>query len=282
MFGILWTVVFYSIPLVATFAVIYKITKLERFKKDDEHDIVVTEFDVPKKLTPAEAGAIFDLRVTGRDITAELIHLAIKGYISISKIKTNGVEDFVFTLLKDPESGIISFERDLLKHIFLPLKQVNLSSLKYNFFSEADDINYKVWDSVVQKGYASIRPIDYYIKYGGTGMTLGIFGVLILSDGRLLLACAYFLCALIILSFVKFLQPLNSKGLEMKKYLRGLKKYFEVAERDRMLFFSSPNLESFEFDPLVPYAIALGVIPEWANVFGTMYQVDDKKTRKFN
>ncbi len=273
-------VISFLIPLLLTSFIVYKMMRREDLKKNDESEIVITEYDIPKKLTPAEAGAIFDFKVSGRDITAELIHLAIKGYISISKVKNSGTEDFVLTLLKDPESGVISFERDLLKHLFLPLKQVNLSSFKYNFFAEANDINYKVWDSVVQKGYAYARPIDYFIKYGGAGALMGALGVILLFNDYLFLAGVYIFCSLVVLSVVEFLQPLTSKGLQMKKYLKGLKKYLEVAERQRLLFFSSPNLENFEFDPLVPYAIVLGVVPEWARAFGELYQVDEKRTKR--
>ena len=48
---------------------------------------IIARFDAPDKLNPAEIGTIIDEKVHNKDITAEIINLAVKGYLKITCIK---------------------------------------------------------------------------------------------------------------------------------------------------------------------------------------------------
>ncbi len=71
----------------------------------------------------------------------------------------------------------------------------------------------------------------------------------------------------IILIFVALRSTLSKKGIEARQYLRGLKMYLEVAEKDRLAFHNAPEKNSATFEKLLPYAIALGVEKQWAEQF---------------
>lgn len=53
--------------------------------RDPERDAVTVQYDPPDKLTPAECGTLVDNEVAMRDITATLVDLAVKGYLTIEQ-----------------------------------------------------------------------------------------------------------------------------------------------------------------------------------------------------
>jgi len=276
--NLFFNVIFGVIPLVAVGFVFYRIYRYDRYPLELEDDeVVITEYTAPDNLTPAEVGLILDQKVTGRDLTAEFIYLTQRGYMSIEKIESGMFRDYRLTLLDSTGIGIASFERDLLKRVFTQTNQLNLSSLKYQFVDDLQEIGHKVWVSVIQKGYAKASPITYFIRYGLIIVFLILLDMFFVTKERPILAIVYIFSTLFVFFALYFIQPLTKKGLEMKRYLFGLKKYLEIAERDRILFFSGPQLDSFEFDPLASYSVALGVVPEWARIFSNIYEPRPEK-----
>ena len=61
-----------------------------RYGKDYKgKGVIVPEYEPPAGLSPAEVGLLYDYNVDGRDLTATLIDLAIRGYIST--VRKNGL-----------------------------------------------------------------------------------------------------------------------------------------------------------------------------------------------
>ena len=54
--------------------------------KDPQQRSIVVRYGPPEGLGPAEAGALIDDRVDGRDLMATLVDLAIRGYLTIERI----------------------------------------------------------------------------------------------------------------------------------------------------------------------------------------------------
>ena len=51
---------------------------------------IVVQYDAPDGLRPAEVGTLIDERVDLRDISATIIDLAVRGYLTIREVKTEG------------------------------------------------------------------------------------------------------------------------------------------------------------------------------------------------
>jgi uncharacterized membrane protein YgcG len=79
--------------------------------------------------------------------------------------------------------------------------------------------------------------------------------------------------------------PLDTKGVELRDYLTGLKVYIDLAEEDRLRYLQSP--EGAEKTPvatndraalvklnekLLPYAVLFGNEQEWAKQLGKYYE----------
>jgi uncharacterized membrane protein len=65
---------------------------------------IVPEYSPPKDLSPLEAGAVSDVKVDNRDITATIIDLARRGYLTITEIKKDRI------LLKDTTTYMLTLK----------------------------------------------------------------------------------------------------------------------------------------------------------------------------
>ena len=94
--------------------------------RDPERDAITVQYDPPDSLSPAECGTLVDGKVAMCDITATLVDLAVKGYLTIEHQETDMrlglVGDYVFHLKKPPEdwNNLKPHERQMLRGIFVP------------------------------------------------------------------------------------------------------------------------------------------------------------------
>jgi uncharacterized membrane protein len=94
--------------------------------RDPERDVVTVQYEPPDKLTPGECGTLVDNEAAMRDITATLVDLAVKGYITIEQKDQTGMlglthhHDYVFHLKKPAAqwSDARPHERAMLTGLF--------------------------------------------------------------------------------------------------------------------------------------------------------------------
>ena len=110
-FSIFWPIL---IPVVV-FVIMYR--KWLKYGRDPEMGSVTTTYEPPADLTPIEAGALIDEVVNPRDFTAEILNLAIKGYISIEE--TPDKKDFVLVKLKDCDDELEDYQCEILNTLFI-------------------------------------------------------------------------------------------------------------------------------------------------------------------
>ena len=53
--------------------------------RDPERGAIAVQYEPPDKLTPGECGTLVDNEAAMRDITATLVDLAVKGYLTIEQ-----------------------------------------------------------------------------------------------------------------------------------------------------------------------------------------------------
>lgn len=94
--------------------------------RDPERDSITVQYQPPDNLTPAECGTLVDNDAAMRDITATIVDLAVKGYLTIEQKQSNSMlglshhNDYVFHLKKPPAqwSGLRPHETEMLSAIF--------------------------------------------------------------------------------------------------------------------------------------------------------------------
>ena len=235
---------------------------------------IIAQFDPPDNLTPAEVGAIIGEKVNPKDISAEIINLAVKGYLKITRLEEKGIfkkADYLLEKLKDGNELKNDFERELMSGLFGSKDSVKLSDLKNKFYQSLGKIEKEIYKSTVDKKYFPKNPKRIRQMYFGIGII-----VLFLSffSAPLFGELGIFSCLLsgiLIIIFSFFMPVKTKKGVLAKEHILGLKEYLTVAEKDRIKFHNAPSKSPEHFEKLLPFAMVLRMEKQWAKQFEGIY-----------
>lgn len=235
---------------------------------------IIAEFDAPDDLSPAEVGTIIDEQAQNKDISAEIIYLAVRGYIKIEKIQEKNIlhaDDYELTKIKIDTTGLNEFQNALLKAFFGENERIKLADLKNKFLHDLNIITNKVYKSVVEKGYFPKNPQMERIKYSVLGVVIIILGIFLKQFFGTIYLASFAVSGLIVIIFSKFMPKKTVKGVLAREHILGLKTYLSVAEKDRINFHNAPEKNPQIFEKLLPYAMVLGVEKAWAKQFENIY-----------
>jgi len=240
--------------------------------------VIVAQYDVPDSLTPMEAAGIVNEKITGANISAEIIYLATKGYLKINQLetKTLGIfknTDYELVRLKEGTDLPNEFDRKLMQSLFDGNDSVKLSDLKNVFYKDAKEIIQDAAKNLLEKGY--YKNLGRMKNAGGRAVVIiflavwlsvflaGIFGGVV-AIGIILSAIIYGIVS-------HFFPAKTEKGVATKEYLLGLKEYLQIAEKDRINFHNAPEKKPEIFEKLLPFAMVFGVEKAWAKEFEGIY-----------
>jgi uncharacterized membrane protein len=251
-----------------------------KFGRDpqDKHP-VVAQYDVPDNMTPVEVGTLIDTRVDNKDLSAEIIHLAINGYLKIIRqegTKILGVNigtDYLLQKLKDSSTLTNNFDKNLLDFL-VPGTERKLSALKndYTASSKFQSVKLMVSKKLTTDGYFSDRAKLFKGLLFVSGIIIAGLGIFAgVSASNVPLMISLIVSGVLAIIFSIFWGQRTVKGVEMENYLKGLKLYLGVVEKDRLDFHNAPEKNPQTFEKLLPYAMALGVEKAWAGQFEGIY-----------
>lgn len=264
--------------------------------------VIIPQYDVPDHLTPMEVALIITEHSKTKDISAELIYLATKGYVKITQ--TDAVvlgfihnKGYDLTLLQDFETLEHAVDKELLKSIFTVSevgKVVSTASLADVFYVHIPLLVTLLQKSMLAKQYYAHLPgvatphivrsfaQKYLMRWIIAVVIVGVLylvtivplslmnGVFTLNTG--LIVCVSAVVSIgMILVFRRLMPAKTQKGVATKEYILGLKQYLEVAEKDRLQFHNAPEKKPELFERLLPYAMVLGVEKAWAKEFEGIY-----------
>lgn len=236
---------------------------------------VIMEFDVPDHLTPAETGTIIDERCGQKEITAEIISLAVRGYLKIRRTEEREIlakkTEYTFEKLKEPTDLDDDFDRELMYGIFGGETSMKLSKLKGDFYGDYAKVTERIFASVARKGYFADDPRKVTLRYMSPIALMLVLLFILSVSGHFVFGAygvfAVILSIVIIVTFAIIMPRKTERGALAKEHILGLKEYLTVAEEDRLNFFNAPEKNPEVFEKFLPYAIALGVEKEWAKQF---------------
>ncbi len=255
--------------------------------------VIIPQYEVLEDLTPMEVIGIVKQSVPLNSISAEIIYLAIKGYLKINQLdgKVLGIfnnTDFEIVKMKDYLDLPNAHDIDLMQSLLTSKESVRLSSLKQKFYIQANDVKRHVLDALVNKGYyknlghmkgIGKRMLTYLILGIPPSAFLGLV-IRIINDIGLLTSVQPFpfivgmLVSIVVFGIVSYFNPAKTeKGVASMEYLLGLKEYLQIAEKDRLHFHNAPEKRPEVFEALLPYAMVLGVAHIWAKEFEGLYTV---------
>jgi len=252
--------------------------------RDPEHDAVTVQYEPPDKLTPAECGALVENEASMRDITATLVDLAVKGYITIEQKEDSGLlaflhhKDYIFHLKKPIAewTGARAHEQQLLASLFDSgiSTDVKLSDLQNHFYTHLPAIRSAIFDALVGDGYYLHRPDTVRQAYLGAGLMIGFFLIaasqtLAKSTGIVSLtwALAGIATSLVVCGFGWFMPARTSTGARTLANVLGFEDFLGHVEADRIERMENAPTA---FEKYLPYAMALHVEKKWVQAFAGM------------
>ena len=278
-------VLYSNLPLAIPVVVFFVMLSLWRSRgRDPRPGPIVTLYEPPSQMTPAELGTLIDGRPDMRDITATIVDLAVRGYLHIDEIRTErffgltSSTDYTFTLKMDRRawSTLKDHERNLLEAMFGDAgDSVRLSDLKNKFYRKLPGLRNDLYGGLVNGGLYIARPDRVRTAYFVAAAVLGggmayLGGAIMDSLGMqpLTAVAAGIASAAIVALFGWWMPSRTPRGTRELEKVLGFREFLARVEGDRLeRIVKTPEM----FEKYLPYAMALGVEETWAKAFEGIY-----------
>jgi len=252
---------------------------------------LVTEFAPPEGMGPALAGVVYDERLQDREVTAEIVRLAVEGYLKIHRIHDTvlGIiptDDYLLVRTDAPEPND-PLQKELLAALCQPAFRgaatvegaehagTLLSKMRHLFVEERRAFERHVYEEVVARGFFPQSPHRMRARYYGWGIGIAALGFLTflvpLSASLVFVPFAVALVGCVVALMGRWMPVRTAAGVYAREHLEGFKRYLAVAEKDRLQFHNAPERMPAVFDAYLPYAIVFGVEDAWALQYREIY-----------
>ena len=238
-----------------------------RFGRDPDEGIIVTRYEPPDGYSPASLRYIRQMHYDGKVMTAAIVNLAVKGYMTIRD--DDGTRTLEKAPLRRDPPPLAAGERELLDALFADGLEVEL-----------DDKNHEVLGAA-QSAHRKSLINDYRGRYFKTNGIFSLPGIVI-AIGFTVLAFSVeleptpLMIAVVALMFVTvgafafIMKRPTVHGRRLLDELMGFRDYLEVAEKDELNLRNPPEKTPALFERYLPYALALGVDQPWAERFAAV------------
>lgn len=269
-----------SAVFILLLSVYYRIT-WKKYGVDPPKPVAIPQFSPPDGLSPAAVGMLHKGYFIDDLITASIVNLSVKGYLSIEEIiEKKGVfgirKDRVFSLtrLNNDYSKLPAEEAVVLRELFYSDDNIRLDG-KYDRDVAKMMQNYK---KSLNKQFRPVLDEGINIKFHVVpwlGFVLYIIILFYFINNSLmhfevnrtaLFITIPLLSILYIIYAIQIVRP-GERKLHYRSNIKGLKMYLDVAEEKRMQFFNPPSVTPEKFEELLPYAIALEMEEVWGEKF---------------
>jgi uncharacterized membrane protein len=268
----------FAIPILAFFTMFWLWWTRGR---DPERESIAVQYEPPDQLTPGECGTLVDNSVDMRDITATLVDLAVKGYLTIEQIDESHMmglthsKQYVFHLKKPPAEWISArpHEYEMLTALFDggASTDVKLQDLQNSFYTHLPTIRSSIFDSLMKDKYYLHRPDTVTGGYMAFGMLVGVLfvfgsGWLMSMSGiaRVTWVVTGVLTGAVICAFGYYMGARTVLGARARAKVLGFEEFLGRVEKDRIeRIVRTPDM----FEKFLPFAMALGVEKKWVASF---------------
>ncbi len=233
-------------------------------------DPIPVEFVPPDGMRPGLMGALIDERANALDVTATIVDLASRGFLTITEIPKHGLfghTDWTLTEL-DKKEDLVKYERTLLDSLFAGRTEVKLSELKNTFATKLQKVESQLYDELVRQGWYSKRPDRTRAAAGWLGsgllvLAVGITVVLAIWTHLALLGVPLVIGAVLLLFAARTAPSRTPQGTAALIRTLGFKRFIDESEKNRAQFAEQQNL----FTEYLPYAVVFGATERWAKAF---------------
>ncbi|HEU0133111.1 MAG TPA: DUF2207 domain-containing protein [Mycobacteriales bacterium] len=230
------------------------------------------EYRPDDTMRPALMGVLLDERADPLDVTATIVDLAVRRFLTIEELPRSGLfrrRDWQLSVQPRPEGDELSpWEERLLTGLFAGRGDVRVSDLKKSFHATYLDITEALYDDVVAHGWFTRRPDKERGRWYGIGVVVVVAGGLLtfLLAQRTHLALVgvpVVLTGLLLLAVHRRMPFRTARGTAARTRALGFKRYLATAEANQLRFEEQEGI----FARYLPYAVVLGETERWAKAF---------------
>ncbi|MEX1111852.1 MAG: DUF2207 domain-containing protein [Candidatus Andersenbacteria bacterium] len=248
-------------------------------------ETISAEYDPPENLRPAEIGVLVDERAHTLDVSATIVDLAVRGFLTIKEIEKTwlfGKTDYELHRTNKIDGGLLEYEKLLLKELFKDGKTVQLSDLKNSFYKSLKEVKVQLYDDVTAKKLFAANPETIRTIYYASAVGMIVLGVaLLIATGALIAAmqAVYFyhsilpglgvalvISGVLALVLARAMPRKTAHGRELYRRAKGYELFVSGTEKYRQPFFERQNV----FMEVLPYAMVFGVTDKLAQAFKEM------------
>lgn len=253
---------------------------------------VTVQFHAPAGLTPAEGGVLLEESANPNHISATIVDLAVRGYLTLEEAGTNMFgkpNDWKLSRVPNPPSGadLKPFEASLLRSLFSGRASVNISDLSGSFASKvrkytkdltqiSDSNSWYTRKGLVSglgtssSGRSHTTRVVFFVVMGlwvlgfvggGSLAQLLMGGSVVVTIGLIIIAVISLIVALA--STAKLAHARSAHGRALYEQVRGFKQYLETAEAHQLRWEQGEDI----FSKYLPWAMVFGCADRWAKMF---------------
>ena len=229
-------------------------------------DTLVVEFGPPQNMRPAELGLILDESADTKDVTATIVDLAVRGYLTIAE--DPGKADWTLAKKDGPMETLLPYERTLFYGLFSGRETVKLSDLKGTFAPTLRQAEGQIYADSLSRRWFTSSPTQARAAWGCLGFALVLVGFaatvgLGLAFGWGLVGLAIVISGIALAATFPFMPQRTAAGRDLLQHTLGFRLYMTTAEKYRQQFAEKAQI----FTQLLPYAIVFGCVTQWAKAF---------------
>jgi uncharacterized membrane protein len=242
---------------------------------------IAVQYEPPDKLTPGECGTLVDNEAAMRDITATLVDLAVKGYMTIEQKNESHLlglshsKEYIFHLKKPPTAWTDArpHEQQMLAAVFDngATTDVKLSDLQNHFYTQLPGIRDSIFEALMKDNYYLHRPDTVRQGYIGAGLAIGfltVAGNVFLAHATGIASATWVIAGiasgLVICVFGYFMSARTVTGQRALEKVLGFEDFLGRTQKDQIdRLEKTPEL----FEKYLPFAMALQVEKKWVQAF---------------
>jgi uncharacterized membrane protein YgcG len=238
----------------------------ERIQPLLSHDTLVVEFGPPQNMRPAELGLILDESADTKDVTATIVDLAVRGFLTITENQKKG--DWTLTYGSGADEVLFPFEKTILDGLFTGRTTVKLSALKGTFAPILKVAEKQMYADAVSRRLFTSSPDQARTAWGFLGCSVVLVGFaatagLGLAFGWGFVGLAIVIVGIVLTASFPFMPQRTAAGRDLMQHTLGFRLYMNTAEKYRQQFAEKAEI----FTQLLPYAIVFGCVTQWAKAF---------------
>lgn len=238
---------------------------------------IAVQYDAPDGLSPGEVGTLLDQKVDGRDISATIVDLAVRGFLVIERKpapRARAADEITFRR-GDAKAPLRPHEALVLDRIFAAGDPAPMDEMT-TFHTVIPKLQQSLYEGLSRQGYFDGNPRTVRGRFAAlaTLLTVALFLVAaflqFLAWGRVFplpLILSLVLSLVTVAVFSRAMPRRTDKGRRAWEQVAGLEEYIRRAEGQAIAAAEKRGV----FERLLPFALVFGVADRWAKAFEGIY-----------